>query len=468
MQVKPKLAYPELDNRIKTIENETALKKAIKELEIRVKDRTAKLAAINRRLQEEIEEHKQTEAALAASEKNYRQLVQSANSIIIRLDIKGNVKFINEFAQKFFGFSEKAIIGKNVIGTIVPPKESSGRDLAAMIHDLGRDPEQYLNNVNENVRRDGERVWIAWSNRGIADDEGNIFEVLCVGNDITQRREVEEALRESETKFRALAESAPAAIIILVETKFLYVNPAFETITGFAKKEALAMPFWEVVHPDMRELVKERGIARQRGEAVPQRYDLKAITRDGQTKWMDLVATSINYGGEIVTLAMAYDITERKQIEDSLMAREHELEERTHNLQEMNAALKVLLKKREDDKAALEEKMRLNVKHLIEPYLLNLQQTQLSDRQANLLDHVLANLNQIMSSFARNLTKTFNQLTPKELQIAELIKQGKATKEIADIMCLSIRTIEFHRSNIRHKFDLKGKSNLRTHLLTIA
>ena len=446
---------------------EAALKSAHKDLESRIKDRTVKLAATNRRLEKEIEERKQTESALASSEKNYRQLVQSANSIILRLDPQGNVKFINEFAQKFFGYTEKAIIGKNVIGTIVPPKESSGRNLAAMIRDMARAPERFLNNVNENIRCNGERVWIAWTNRGIPDDTGNIFEILCVGNDITNRQGVEEALRESEAKFRALAEAAPAAILIVAGTKFLYVNQAFESITGYKKAEALAMSFWEVVHPDMRELVKERGIARQRGEAVPERYDLKAITKDDQAKWIDLVATSINYDGESVTLAMAYDITERKLAEQSLLAREHELEDRTQELEDMNAALHVLLKKREIDKTALEEKMLLNVKQLIEPYLLNLRQSQLSARQSRLMNIILANLNEIISPFARNATAIYNKLTPKELQIADLIKQGKTTKEIADIMSSSVRTIEFHRSNIRHKFGLRGKANLRTHLLTI-
>jgi PAS domain S-box-containing protein len=447
---------------------EAALKKAHQELEIRVKDRTAKLAATNRRLAKEIEERRQTGSALEESEKNYRQLVQSSNSIILRMDTRGNVKFINEFAQKFFGFNKKAIVGRNVIGTIVPEKESSGRNLRAMIRDLGRNPERYLNNVNENLCRNGERVWIAWSNCGIPDDNSNISEILCVGNDITQRRATEEALRESETKFRALTESAPAAIIILAENQFLYVNPAFESITGFTKEQALAMPFWEVVHPDMRELVKARGMARQRGEAVPERYDLKAITRDGQAKWMDLVATSINFGGQTVTLAMAYDITERKHVEQSLRARERELEDKASDLEEMNAALHILLEKRAEDKAALEEKMLLNVKQLIEPYLDNLKQTRLSDRQTSLLNIILANLNEIVSPFAHIITNGFNKLTPKELQIADLVKQGKTTKEIAEIMSASARTIEFHRSNIRTKFGLKAKANLRTHLLTIA
>ena len=91
------------------------------------------------------------EEALHESEEKYRDLVQNANSIIIRWDMDGNFTFFNEFAEKFFGFSQSEIIGKNVMGTIVPHTDTSGRDLAAMIEDIKRHPDRYGTNVNENV-----------------------------------------------------------------------------------------------------------------------------------------------------------------------------------------------------------------------------------------------------------------------------------------------------------------------------
>ena len=127
----------------------------------------------------DITNREHAEEALRCSEEKYRELVENANSIIFRRDTAGNVTFFNEFAQKFFGYGEKEMLGKNVIGTIVPEFESTGRDLRKMIENIGTSPDRYNVNVNENIRRNGKRVWIAWTNRPIRDENGNILEILC-------------------------------------------------------------------------------------------------------------------------------------------------------------------------------------------------------------------------------------------------------------------------------------------------
>jgi len=141
---------------------------------------------------------KEAEEALRNSEAKYRDLVQNANSIILRRDSQGNITFFNEFAQKFFGYSEEEILGKNEIGTIVPEKDSNGQDLTAMIRDIGLHPERYATNENENMRRNGERVWVAWTNKAIHDREGNIVEILCIGNDISERKHLEVQLQQAQ------------------------------------------------------------------------------------------------------------------------------------------------------------------------------------------------------------------------------------------------------------------------------
>ena len=134
----------------------------------------------------------------------------------------------------------------------------------------------------------------------------------------------------------------------------------------------------------------------------------------------------------------------------------------------MNAALRVLLKKRENDRIELEEKVQLNVKELIEPYIDNLQKTPLSARQTTLLGIISENLAEIISPFARKFASIKYKLTPQEMQIASLVRQGKTTKEIAETMSLSKRTIEFHRTKIRDKIGLQSKKeSLQAHLLSL-
>ncbi len=124
----------------------------------------------------------------------YHELVEYANSIILRMDMEGNITFLNRFAQEFFGYKEEELIGKNVIGTIVPPTDASGKDLKAMIADIMINSEKYINNENENILRNGKRVWIAWTNRPILDENGQLKEVLCIGNDITKLKEAEDQI----------------------------------------------------------------------------------------------------------------------------------------------------------------------------------------------------------------------------------------------------------------------------------
>jgi len=158
----------------------------------------------------------------------------------------------------------------------------------------------------------------------------------------------------------------------------------------------------------------------------------------------------------------------RKQTDHKLKRRETELEIKNRNLEEMNSALNVLLKKRDEDRKELEENVLFNVKKLLMPYIDKLKNSKSNNRQARFVNILESNLNNMISPFAHTLSHKHFSLTPLEIQIADHVKQGKGTKEIAEIFSLSIRTIEFHRQNIRKKLGLKHKkSNLRTHLLSI-
>ncbi len=131
-------------------------------------------------------------------EVQYRELVENANSIILRMDTKGNVTFFNKYAQDFFGYSQEEILGKSVIGTIVAPTDSSGRNLKAMIDDIVINPLSYVENKNENMLRSGERVWIAWTNKGIIDQDGKVRGVFSIGNNITKLKQAEEEILKAK------------------------------------------------------------------------------------------------------------------------------------------------------------------------------------------------------------------------------------------------------------------------------
>ena len=151
-----------------------------------------------------VAERASAEHSLRQSEIKYRELVENANSIILKLDTEGNITFFNEFAQKFFGYDEKEIIGQNAVGTIIPQRDTRGNDLAAKLRDILENPEQYTRNEDESIRRSGERVWVSWANKPLFDALGKFAGMLAIGTDITDRRLAEMALYKlnEELEFR--------------------------------------------------------------------------------------------------------------------------------------------------------------------------------------------------------------------------------------------------------------------------
>jgi len=145
--------------------------------------------------------------ALRKSEERYRELVEHANSIILRWDKNGTITFFNEYAQQFFGYTEAEIIGRHVVGTIVPASESTGRDLRPLMDQICNHPEEHRYNVNENITKGGERVWVAWTNKLLTNDRKETIGVLSIGTDITKQRLLEEELRQAQ-KMQAIGELA--------------------------------------------------------------------------------------------------------------------------------------------------------------------------------------------------------------------------------------------------------------------
>ena len=145
----------------------------------------SQVKARTRHLETEITERIRTSKALQQSELNYRELVENANAIILRWNLLGEVTFLNNFAERFFGFEKEELVGEKVIGTIVPESASDGTSLTQMIDGICRDPDEFAININENMRKNGERVWISWHNRPVFDATDQLIGILSVGQDVT-------------------------------------------------------------------------------------------------------------------------------------------------------------------------------------------------------------------------------------------------------------------------------------------
>ncbi len=295
-------------------------KKHQEELEKMVKERTSDLEKVTQQLQSEISVRKRVEKRLRSSEASYRELVQGANSIILRRDLAGNIAFFNRFAQDFFGYSENEILGKNVVATILPEKDSYGRDLAEMTRDIGLNPERYANVEHENILRNGDRVWVSWTNKAITDGNGNRIGILSVGNDITQRKYAEAALRESEERYRTLFEKAGDAIFILKADnesgKIVAANHRAVVMNGYSLDELLTMSMADL---DMMEH------AGQIPERMPRMLATEWVEgnhlhrrKDGSVFPVESSAGCLELGKEKFILSIHRDVTERTYAEEQL------------------------------------------------------------------------------------------------------------------------------------------------------
>jgi len=264
--------------------------------------------------------------SVAASEKKYRELLEAANSIIIRWDTNGIIRFINGYGAQFFGYSPDELMNQPVM-TIVPQIEkSSGRNLEENIRDIVIQPENYVCAPSENLTKDGQTVWVAWTNKAITDDQGEVQEILSIGNDITPLKEAEAALKAQEEQFRVMfmRSSVPMAQADLSTGQFLRVNPAFCQLTRRSEEELLRRTFGDVTHPDDREEDNLKIAALVRGDFANFQREKRYIRPDGSIKWGQVTVNLLNdaNGRPTRTMAVIQDISERKIAEAKFQERE--------------------------------------------------------------------------------------------------------------------------------------------------
>ena len=277
-----------------------------------------------------------------------------ANCIVLRLDGEGRVISLNPFGLDFFGYRKRELFGRHAVGTIIPEKDSIGNDLQAMIDNLLHRPDDYSHQINENRRKNGDRVWVVWSNRAFRDETGNVTEILCVGNDITDRKtfetvleearvqltatiqeqntrlqeanvqlrkEVEERkktqqeLEESRDRYRLFSKASTEGILFHDNGIIIELNDAFADLVECPRDQLIGMDIIRhFVSPEDRRQVQQ--IISSDDDRI---YEITARSATGRTFPVELRSRSGKMAGRPCRVVTVRDITHRKKTERQLI-----------------------------------------------------------------------------------------------------------------------------------------------------
>jgi PAS domain S-box-containing protein len=279
-------------------------------------------------------------------------------------------------------------------------------------------------------------------------------------------RKLAEELSEQISRNRLVLQTAIDGYFLVDEAgTIMEVNPAASAIYGYSQEELIGMSIRRLDADDPEKVRDELRRIRKEGAI---RFETRQRCNDGRIVVVEGSIHTVEAGEQRFFCSFFHDITEKKQAEQMLIEKEKELHVKNINLEETNIALKVLLKKREEDKTELERKVMANIDLLVKPYIEKMRERGLNENQKAYLNVLESNLNDITSHFSLSLSSMHLSLTPTEIKIANLIRLGRTTKEIADMLNVSTETIEVHRKRIRDKFGIKNKkTNLATYLLSL-
>ena len=459
-------------------------------------------------------EHKWAEEALLQSEAKYRVLTDRMNDVMWTTDMDFNVTYISPSVTKLVGFTPEECIRMAPWEAITP--ESLTKAVTLLNAELQReqeegiDPERTVKFEMEDYHKNGSTVWVECVVGAIRDSTGKMIGFQGVSRNISERKHAEDALRQSEAKYRFLTEKMNDIIWTAdLELKMSYISPSVEKVLGYTPEERIGHGAGEVMTPEslawtLDHLGEE--LKHDQDEGVdPERtvtFEAEYYHKNGSTVWIENVASAIrDVDGKFIGIhGVSRDITERKKtemelkqyhekLEDMVYSRtaeltkayeqlthendvrkttEVELDRRRQELEEMNTALRVILKQREEDKANIEMNVMTNHKVSILPYLDLLEKTSLNADQTTYLSIIRSNLNVITSTFNRKISTECLGLTANELKVASLIREGRTSKEISGLLNVSINTVNTYRRKIRAKTNLKNEDvNLRTYLQSL-
>ncbi len=411
----------------------------------------------------DVTDRKYREEELRAAKEKYRMLVEGVNDLILEIDHQGVLRYCSPIGKKIWGYDAEDVIGKNFIEFVYPDDQDP---LLSLFPKFNRWMEQPL--AFRVKTKSGEVRW-ARASMSPRIENGRFMGAKGILIDITEQKRLETALRNSELLFKNVFSMSPVMMGVhrLKDGMFLQINRMFTNYTGYQMEEIIGRKIDEFAFMESASLQRLRKVFSE--QHVIENEEIQYKTKTGELRYGLYSAALIGDNEEKKVLGLLYDITERKRSETLLQLREEEFRKLAKHLEEANIALRVVLSHREEDQKILEEKIQCNMNEIILPFLGSLKSGALENRDKHYLGLLESNLKSILSPFMKSMSNTYKSLTPKEKQIAEMIREGKNSKDIADMLGTSVVTINTHRNNIRKKLNMKKqKTNLRSYLLSLS
>ena len=280
-----------------------------------------------------------TEARHAENELRQRSIIDEAvmanmGEGLYTLDINAAVTYVNPTAERILGFTSAELIGRKVHdilhyqhpdGTPFPFEECAALQVL-------RQGKIVVNQEDVFIRKGGQFFPVVYSSSPML-LEGRPIGLVVVFRDVTVQKQAQDALRESEEKFRMLAENAGAIIGIMQGEKLIYTNPYSQRTSGYSREELLEIDVRKLIHPDYQQMMMERALRRQKGQPIETHYEFIMVTKNGEHRWLDFSPIMIMYQGRPAIVAIAFDITERKRAQEGLVRIKEQLEYKNTELE---------------------------------------------------------------------------------------------------------------------------------------
>jgi len=398
----------------------------------------------------------------------FTKLISVIPDAVLLTDMNGKIIFVNDIGVNVIGYSSaKKLIGKDALSFVIPNNQQKAKKNLARMLKTNINPNEYTI-----ITEDGSHTPMEIHGSVLRNADGSPFARVHVCRDISERKKAEDALAKSEYKLRAILDRSPDAILIADKNGYVVdSNLNARELFGYSKKEFLGMHFSKL-HP-REELERIRaGINRVARKKMNRLGDVHIQTKKGPIIDVDINGAYIELEDQPLWVGIFREMTDYKKKQASLEKAKKELDatisERTMELMEANTALKVLLSHQNQEKAENEEKLSMNLRNQIMPYLQELKKKLPSEKRKAYIQLIEKNLQSVMSEFLTHLKSSASKLTPKEIQVSSLIKEGMSTKEIARFLNVSRKTVDIFRYNIRKKLGLNNrKESLMVHLLSL-